>query len=112
VLALHHSDLQLAIDDFGTGRCSLARVLSLPIDIVKIGRAFIAELGRSPRANPPAAAIIAMAHASGRKVIAKGVETQAQRVTLKRVGCDRAQGYLLGRPGAAADTFPSVRDGR
>lgn len=104
--ALHRMGVQLAIDDFGTGRCSLARVLGLPIDIVKIGHEFVAALGTSRDAELPAAAIIAMAHAGGRTVTAKGVETQAQRATLERLGCDRAQGYLLGRPGSAASTFP------
>jgi len=88
----------IAIDDFGTGYSSLAYLKHLPVDVVKIDRAFIADLGMHDRAESIVAAIIGLAHALGLRVVAEGVETAAQLDLLRTMDCDLAQGYYCGRP--------------
>lgn len=97
------SDLQFlgvrfAIDDFGVGQSSLVRLRSLPIDILKIDKAFVAEIGNGRSGGALVASLIAMAHALELWVVAEGVETADQLEFLISVGCDAAQGYLFGRP--------------
>ena len=100
VRALKDLGVQLAIDDFGTGGSSLTYLRQFPFDQLKIDRMFVAELGRSASDDAIVAATIDMAHALGMVVVAEGVETEAQRVRLRDLGCDRAQGYHLGTPEA------------
>jgi len=99
--------VSLAIDDFGTGTSSLASLRRYPVDRLKIDRSFIADLPADENAKALTAGIIGLAHALGLKVIAEGVETEAQRDFLAALGCDFAQGYLTGKPvdadSAAAD---------
>ena len=99
--ALKALGVRLAIDDFGTGWSSLGHLRSFPLDVVKLDRSFVAGLGTIARDDAIAAAVISLAHALGLRTIAEGVETPAQRAMLERLGCDAAQGYLLGRPTAA-----------
>ncbi|WP_434444002.1 sensor domain-containing protein [Lentzea sp. E54] len=96
--ALRDLGVQLAIDDFGTGHSSLAQLLTLPLDTLKIDRSFTAGLGRSDEAEAIVTSIIAMAHAVDLTVIAEGVEQMEQLDILRALGCDQAQGFLLGRP--------------
>jgi EAL domain-containing protein (putative c-di-GMP-specific phosphodiesterase class I) len=100
VRALKDLGVQLAIDDFGTGGSSLTYLRQFPFDQLKIDRMFIEELGHSASDDAIVAATIDMAHALGMVVVAEGVETELQRVRLREFGCDRAQGYHLGRPEA------------
>jgi len=88
----------VAIDDFGTGYSSLAYLHTLDVDTLKIDRAFIMEVTDEHSDTPLVAAIIAMARSLGLHVDAEGVETAGQMAYLKRYGCDRVQGFLLGRP--------------
>jgi diguanylate cyclase (GGDEF)-like protein len=89
----------LAIDDFGTGNSSLANLKRLPVDWLKIDQSFISGLGNNSSADTPIArAVIELAHALGLGTIAEGVETEGQLARLREIGCDGAQGYLLGRP--------------
>lgn len=97
--ALRTLGVRLAIDDFGTGYSSLAQLQRLPLDILKIGQPFVAELAFSSDAEAIVTSIIAMGHATGLTVVAEGVETPQQLEVLARLGCDQAQGYYLGRPG-------------
>ncbi|SDG61187.1 PAS domain S-box-containing protein/diguanylate cyclase (GGDEF) domain-containing protein [Lentzea fradiae] len=101
--ALRDLGVRLAIDDFGTGHSSLAQLLTLPLDTLKIDRSFTAGLGRSDEAEAIVTSIVAMAHAVDLTVIAEGVEEPAQLEILRALGCDQAQGYHLGRPVPLAD---------
>lgn len=90
--------VRLAIDDFGTGFSSLSYLKRFPVDYVKIDRSFICELEHSSQDAAITRAIIAMVHSLERKVVAEGVETQAQMDFLKANHCDEIQGYLLSPP--------------
>ncbi|SFT09760.1 sensor domain-containing protein [Saccharopolyspora flava] len=95
---LRRYGVRLAIDDFGTGYSSLAQLLRLPLDSLKIDRSFINDIAHSHDSEALVTSIMAMAHAVDLGVIAEGVETPAQLAVLRRLGCDQAQGYYLGRP--------------
>ncbi|MBA6116890.1 EAL domain-containing protein [Pseudomonas putida] len=92
-----------AVDDFGTGYSSLAYLRALPIDHLKIDRAFIKDLPNDDDAVAVARAIIDLGHALGFRITAEGIETQEQYDFLRNAGCDQGQGYLLARPMPAAD---------
>ena len=90
------------IDDFGTGFSSLARLNSLTVDGLKLAREFVASLD-SQQGWGIATAIVGLARALNIKIIAEGVETERQLEQIRALGCDSAQGYLLGRPSAYSD---------
>jgi len=89
-----------ALDDFGTGYSSLNYLHSLPLRMLKIDQSFVQELDKLVNTNSTTvvAAILALARALNIQVIAEGIETVAQRDALLAMGCEMAQGYLLGRP--------------
>ena len=95
--------MRIAIDDFGTGYSSLSYLKRFPAQTVKIDRSFISGLPADNDDTAITQAVIAMAHSLGLTVVAEGVETEDQMQVLRRLGCDEAQGYLLGRPMPAAD---------
>jgi EAL domain-containing protein (putative c-di-GMP-specific phosphodiesterase class I) len=99
---LHDAGIGLALDDFGTGFSSLAYLKRFPIDVLKIDRTFTDGLGLDDNDTAIVKATIALAHSLGIRVVAEGVETEAQLTLLHELGCDTAQGYLLGRPVPAA----------
>jgi len=101
--------VQLALDDFGTGYSSLARLRELPIHVLKIDRSFTAGLGSGPADATIMAAIMSLARALKLLTVGEGVETRAQLEGLRRLGCDQAQGYLLGKPLSAIETERLVR---
>ncbi len=88
----------LSLDDFGTGYSSMAYLKQLPLDQLKIDKAFVADVLVDPSDAAIARAIIGMAHSVGLTVIAEGVETEPQRRWLIEHDCDLFQGYLLARP--------------
>lgn len=101
--ALHDTGLHLSIDDFGTGYSCLSRVSTLPLDTIKIDRAFVVDLGRSPGAAAVVQSVIGLAEKLGMSTVAEGVETQRQVDLLKALGCTVAQGYLFAKPLPAAE---------
>ncbi|SDO20356.1 bifunctional diguanylate cyclase/phosphodiesterase [Geodermatophilus sp. DSM 45219] len=96
----------VAIDDFGTGYSSLARLGDLPVDVIKIDRSFVQDLGTA-RGEAVLSSIVTLAHALDAEVIAEGVETLEQLRALSVLGADSASGFLLARP-AAPEHLPMV----
>jgi diguanylate cyclase (GGDEF)-like protein len=99
--------VEIAIDDFGTGYSALTYLKTLPVDILKIDRSFVRDLGTDSRDLAIVQAIVAVAHALGLEVVAEGVETATAARALLDLGCHRAQGFLLSRPvdGAAMESL-------
>ena len=91
----------LAIDDFGTGHWSMRSLTALPVDILKIDRSLVDRLDRSAAATGVAAAVLGLADSLGLVVVAEGIETEAELEVLRGLGCQRGQGFLLGRPAPA-----------
>jgi EAL domain-containing protein (putative c-di-GMP-specific phosphodiesterase class I) len=100
--SLHDLGLSLSIDDFGTGYSSLSYLRRFPIDEIKIDRSFVADMCKDDGAARIVRGIIQLAHSLNLQVIAEGVETSEQLKRLIELRCDRAQGYLISRPVAAA----------
>jgi diguanylate cyclase len=96
--ALRRRGMEIAIDDFGTGYSSLAYLSRLPVQILKIDQAFVANMLSDPNAHTLVATMISLAHALQLKVVAEGVETPDQARVLTELGCDQLQGYLIARP--------------
>jgi EAL domain-containing protein (putative c-di-GMP-specific phosphodiesterase class I) len=95
---LRAQGVQVAIDDFGTGYSSLARLQGLPVDVIKLDRAFVTDVDTRPEARAMAAAILQVSAAIGARIVAEGIETEAEAATLLDLGYTAAQGYLFGRP--------------
>ncbi|WP_338763248.1 EAL domain-containing protein [Massilia sp. METH4] len=98
--------IALAVDDFGTGYSSLSQLQRLDFDVLKVDKAFTAELERTREGSVFFTAIITMAHALGMRVVAEGVETAGQARQLKQLECDELQGYFVSMPLPAADRQP------
>ncbi len=101
--------VQVAIDDFGTGFSSLAYLRRLPADVLKIDRAFIAELGREQADREIVGAVIDLARRLGIRTVAEGVETEDQLRILAELRCELVQGFLLARPTAAEQLAALLR---
>jgi EAL domain-containing protein (putative c-di-GMP-specific phosphodiesterase class I) len=94
---LRELGIRFAIDDFGTGYSSLNYLRALPVDVLKIDRAFAQTLdGQTDTVLLEA--IVRLGHSLGIDMIAEGIEHEEQAITLKRLGCRRAQGFLFYRP--------------
>jgi diguanylate cyclase (GGDEF)-like protein len=102
----------VAIDDFGTGYSSLSYLARLPINTLKIDRAFVVDMTSTSEAHALVAMIINLAHSLKLNVVAEGVETEEQAQLLRELGCDQMQGYLFSKPvpeAAFASRFLSWR---
>jgi EAL domain-containing protein (putative c-di-GMP-specific phosphodiesterase class I) len=104
--------VQIAIDDFGTGYSVLSHLKSLPVDVLKIDKGFVRDLGNSAGDLAIVRAVIALAEAFDLQLVAEGVETEAAALTLMRHGCFRAQGFLLSRPVTSTAMAALLSDGR
>ncbi|MCJ7437443.1 MAG: EAL domain-containing protein [Acidimicrobiia bacterium] len=98
----------LAIDDFGTGYSSLAHVRDLPFDVLKIDRSFVDGIDDDPAAAGICAAVVALAHATGKRVVAEGVARPEQHERVVALGADAAQGFLYGRPAPVGEIEASL----
>jgi sensor c-di-GMP phosphodiesterase-like protein len=90
--------VRISLDDFGTGYSSLAMLQDLPLDILKIDKAFVDHVADDPRRTAFAQAIIRLGKTLGLSLIAEGVETGAQSQRLESLGCPHAQGYFYAKP--------------
>ncbi|MCJ2134259.1 EAL domain-containing protein [Methylobacterium sp. J-026] len=90
--------IRIAIDDFGTGYSSLAALQAFPFDKIKIDRSFVGRLEESAQAAVIVRAVLGLGRSLGMKVVAEGVETEAQMRFLADASCDEVQGFLIGRP--------------
>jgi EAL domain-containing protein (putative c-di-GMP-specific phosphodiesterase class I) len=106
IARLRAMGVRLAVDDFGTGYSSIVRLTELPIDIVKLDRALVAGIsdGGDPAVGILSAAVALVSHA-GLEIVVEGVETEAELRAVRDLGCTIVQGYLLRRPGPAAEVL-------
>lgn len=95
---LHSHGFRIAFDDFGTGYASLSHLRDLPVDLVKIDRSFIEALGTSSADHAIVESVILLSHHLGKRVVAEGVETEAQARILRDLNCDFMQGYAVAKP--------------
>jgi diguanylate cyclase (GGDEF)-like protein/PAS domain S-box-containing protein len=95
---LRSQGVRVAIDDFGTGYSSLARLQRLPVDVIKLDRAFVTDIDKRAPARSMAAAILQVSAAIGAQIVAEGIETDAEAATLAELGYTIGQGYLFGKP--------------
>ena len=109
---LKEAGVKLSVDDFGTGYSSLAYLKRFPIDALKIDRAFIRDVTVDPDDAVIAQAIIGLGHSLKLKVIAEGVETEAQLDFLSTHHCNEIQGFYFARPLPVADCTLTLTEGR
>ncbi len=95
---LKAAGMRIALDDFGMGYSNLAQLARLPLDILKLDRSLVSDMGRNPRAAAVVGAIISLGRGLGMNVVAEGVEDEWQRVALAALGCQALQGHLLSPP--------------
>ncbi len=104
--------IRISLDDFGTGYSSLSFLLNLPVDEVKIDRSFVSDMARDPQRKELVRTVVQLGHSLGKRVVAEGVETEQDLHDLAAMGCECAQGWLIGRP-LSADALeadmPSIK---
>ncbi|WP_084183215.1 sensor domain-containing protein [Nevskia soli] len=109
---LHSLGVSISIDDFGTGYSSLSRLLTLPVDELKIDRSFIVDMIEDADMRNIVSTIISLARSMHLRVVAEGVESLEQLDCLDRLCCDEFQGYLFSPPVPAAEFAEMLRQGR
>jgi EAL domain-containing protein (putative c-di-GMP-specific phosphodiesterase class I) len=102
---LRDAGIQISIDDFGTGYSSLQYLRDLPATRLKIDQTFISRIETSATDRAIVSTITHLAHALDMRVVAEGVETEAQFTLLREAGCDEVQGFLTGRPLSVQDLY-------
>ena len=108
---LRRAGVEVSVDDFGTGYCSLSYLARLPVDTLKIDRSFVVRMRDAGYPRNIVAMIVSLAHTLGLKVIAEGVEDDAQVHLLKELGCDQIQGYYISVPVPAQQIESLLRPG-
>jgi len=111
ITMLARMGIEFSVDDFGTGYSSLAHLHKLPVQTLKIDRSFIERIADTNGTQAIVQAIIMLAHSLKMKVVAEGVEREDQLDCLRRLECDRIQGYLFGKPQPASEVAGLVRAG-
>jgi|GEM_PF-6291068 len=106
---LREHGVRVAVDDFGTGYSSLHYLTQLPVDRVKIDRAFIADIAECRRKAAVVESIVTLGERLGMEVLAEGIETEAQRSALLGAGCRQGQGFLFGFPMSGQDVPAAAR---
>jgi diguanylate cyclase (GGDEF)-like protein/PAS domain S-box-containing protein len=101
--ALRRIGVRIAMDDFGSGYSSLTYLRSLPLDIIKIDKSFVAGIVEDVQDRAVVAGIVMLGHETSRSVIAEGVESEELHAELISLGCELAQGFLYDAPGPAAE---------
>lgn len=109
LLSLKRLGFRLSIDDFGTGYSSLSHLRSCPTDYLKLDGSFVRGLGQDERDDPIVRSMIQLAHSLDITVVAEWVTTSTQWERLRLLGCDRVQGFGIGRPVRAEDLFAPTR---
>ncbi|MGK7920674.1 MAG: putative bifunctional diguanylate cyclase/phosphodiesterase [Trichodesmium sp.] len=104
--------IKMSIDDFGTGYSSLSYLREFPFDVIKIDRSFIRNITEDSKTEAITIAIIQMAHSLNLKVVAEGVETQAELDFLRKHKCDEIQGYLFSPPLPASKFEKLLEEGK
>jgi diguanylate cyclase (GGDEF)-like protein len=102
--------VRLAIDDFGSGYASLSHLKQLPVDVLKIDKSFVQNLGTNDEDDAIVRSTVELAHSLGVRVVAEGVETEEILTRLVALGCDMAQGFCLSRPVPADDLTKWLAD--
>jgi len=108
--ALSDAGIGIALDDFGTGYASLSHLNQFPVDLLKIDRSFIRDLGRQGDAEAIAGAVVHLGHCLGLEVVAEGIETVEQEAQLIAFGCNTGQGFLYSEA-VPADQVPALLSG-
>ena len=103
IAALRAHGARLALDDFGTGFASLSYLRTFDVDAIKLDRSFVSRTHSSPRDRIIVESTIKLGHSLGLTVVGEGVETESAYRTLKEMGCDLAQGFLIGEPMSYSD---------
>lgn len=111
LIALKKMGIKLALDDFGTGYSSLGQLNNLPIDVLKIDKAFISDFSKDHTAKSIVYAIVSLARALNIKTVAEGVETVEQLQFLRDAGVDTLQGYALSSPLKSRDFISLAQSG-
>ena len=112
--ALRALGFRVAMDDFGTGYSSLSKLVSIPVDELKLDRSFIVDIENNTRSRSIVQAVIELAHACGCVVVVEGVETRGQAALIGQFGADQAQGFYWHRPmpfAAFVETVESAAQG-
>ena len=106
---LNAKGVRIALDDFGTGYSNLRALMHLPIQTVKLDRSLISDVAKDGRVAKLVGSMLHAARALGVRIVAEGVEEEAQALMLRAAGCDRMQGYWFARPMPAAEMDAALR---
>ncbi len=106
---LSERGVRLAVDDFGSAYGSLSQLKQLPVDVLKVDRSFVQNVGANDEDEAIVRSTIELAHSLGIAVVAKGVESEVVLQRLRALGCDLAQGFCLARPAPGADLTEWLR---